>query len=161
MAAVARRPARGGFTIVEMVIALMIALIVVLAMGRLLVVNQNAWNDGRDKAQLQQNLSEVLDRMVRSVRGARTVAVVDAGEFRTYDAAGGLVHTYALVRVGDLPGVLQEDGVALTTRRCAAFTCAANGDNTSLTLAVTLLDDADNEVSRTTRVTIRNRTIEF
>lgn len=156
---VRRRPA--GFTMIELMIALAIAFIVVLAIGKLMVVNQTSFGQGRDKAVLQQNATEVLDRIARSVRGARTLDLVGPDEFRTYDAAGSLAHTYRRIQEGDLPGILQQDGQPLTSQECAVFACSMNNDETTLTVDLELRDAVGNSVARTTRITVRNRTLEF
>jgi type II secretory pathway component PulJ len=152
---------REGFTMMELMIALLIAFIVVLAIGKLMVVNQTSFGQGREKAQLQQNATEVLDRIARSVRGARTLDLVGPDEFRTYDAAGSLAHTYRRIQEGGLPGILQQDGRPLTSQECTIFACSMNDDETMLTLDLELRDAVGNIVNRTTRITVRNRTLEF
>jgi hypothetical protein len=144
----------------EMVIAVFVALIVVLALGRLILANQRAWEWGRDKAELQQNVTEGLEWMARSVRAARTVEITGTDEFRTYDENGSLVHTFQLANVGSQTRLLQ-DGSDLVDRRCTLFQITANSDTTSLTLEVELEDNAGNRVAGQTRVTIRNRTFTF
>lgn len=151
---------RSGYTIVELVVALGISLIVVLALGRVMLVNQSSFRQGRDKVLLQQNASEALERMAHSIRAARELQLVSATEFRTYDASGALVHTYRrqLTAAGQR---LLEDGQELSSQHCAALSCAANGDTTSLTISL-LLENGDGEqVARQSRITLRNRTIAF
>lgn len=151
---------RSGYTIIELVVALGISLIVVLALGRIMLVNQASFRQGRDKVLLQQNASEALERMAHSIRSARDLQVVSATEFRTYDAAGALAHTYK--RLSTAAGQrLQEDGRDLSSQACAAFSCTANADTTSLTLSLQFQNEDGEQVARQTRVTLRNRTIAF
>jgi len=84
-----------GVALVEFVIAGFIGLVVVLALGRIVLMNGRAWSWGRDKAELQANATEALEGMARSVREARRVVVDSPTQFRTYDSQGNLVHTYS------------------------------------------------------------------
>jgi type II secretory pathway pseudopilin PulG len=151
---------RGGYTIIELIIATAVAFIVVLALGRIIVANQRSWEWGRDKIVLQQNATEALEWMARSIRAARTIALIDSTGFRTYDEGNGLVHTYRTVgSAGRLR--LQEDGRDLVDRRCTAFSVRANHDTTTLSLWLELEDVAGNRVAGMTRTALRNRTFEF
>lgn len=145
-----------GVTIVEFLIAIFVALIVVLAMGRIITTNIRSWNQGRDKAVLQQNVTEALEWMARSIRGARTVEVASSTEFSTYDENGTLVHTYMLS--GDR---LHEDGSDLVDRKCTRFNVIPDADTTSLVLEMELEDEAGMLVAARTRAAVRNRTFEF
>jgi prepilin-type N-terminal cleavage/methylation domain-containing protein len=160
MVALERRGTDRGYTMIELIIASVIALIVVLAMGKLILVNQSSWEGGRDKAVLQANVTESLEWMARSIRAARTAQVVDVDEFRTYDESGNLAHTYRLVVAGG-GNRLQEDGQDLINRNCTQFVVAANADTTSLTLTLELEDKAGDRVAGMSRTTLRNRTLEF
>lgn len=153
-------PRRAGFTIVELMVSLLISLVVVLALGRIMLVNQASWRQGRDKVTLQQNATEALERMAHSIRAARDLRVVSATQFQTYDASGALEHTYRRYQTNT--GLrLQEDGRNLSDQACATFACAANADTTSLTISLQLQNEDGELVTRQTRVTLRNRTIAF
>jgi prepilin-type N-terminal cleavage/methylation domain-containing protein len=151
---------RRGYTLIELMIAVVLGLVVVLALGRLILTNQRSWEQGRDKTVLQQNVTESLEWMARSIRAAHTLTVVGTNEFRTYNEADSLVHTYQLGSVSGEPRLLQ-DGVPLTDRPCTRFSCEANPDTTSLTITLELEDHGGNLVAAMTRSTIRNRTFEF
>ena len=155
-----RRRGRTGFTMIEMVVALFISLIVVAALGKVMLVNSRSWKLGNEKVLLQTNVSDAVDRMSRSIRSARRLQVISATEFRTYDTAGALKHTYRRYQTaGGLR--LQEDGLDLTPQACNSFACTANADTTSLTISLQL-QNADGElVARQTRITVRNRTMSF
>lgn len=150
---------REGYTILEMTIGLFLSLVVVLAMGRIIVSGQRAWGWGRDKAVLQANVTEALEWMSRSVRGARFVLVYQGGrEFRTFDEDSVLVHTFVWT-----PGTgrLQQDGSDLTPRRCTAFLAKAAPESTGLALYLRLRDISGNAVADTTRAAVRNRFMQF
>jgi hypothetical protein len=143
-----------GYTLIEFLIGVFLALIVVLALGRIVLTNQRSWEWGRDKVTLQANTTEALDWMSRSVRAARRLEITSATQFKTYDETGALVHTYQLSS-----GKLQQDGADLVARPCTAFTVA--GDTTSVTMTLELQDKSGNKVRATTRASVRNRFFEF
>ncbi len=153
-------PSNRGYTLVELSLALFLGLLVVLALGRLILQNQRSWEWGRDKAVLQQNTTEALEWMARSVRAARSLAVVDTSEFRTYDEIGALVHTYRRHITGGVPR-LQEDGSDLVDRVCTRFRVDTHADTTSLSIILELQDDAGDRVAARTRATVRNKSFEF
>ena len=138
----------------------MIALVVVLALGRIMLANQRSWDSGRDKAELQANTTETLEWMARSIRAARFLTVVAGDEFWTHDESGTLTHVYRLDTDGAEPR-LQEDGRDLSTRRCTQFVVTADDDTTSLTLRLELEDDDGDRVFGMTRVAVRNRSLAF
>ena len=151
---------RAGFTVLEAVIATFVALVVVFALGRLILVNERSWEWGRDKTVLQQNTTEALEWMARSIRVARRIVVASDSEFSTFNEHGVLVHTYERAIVGSA-GRLYEDGADLVDRNCTRFRIVPDEDTTSVTLDLELEDNAGNRVAATTRATLRNRTFEF
>ncbi len=156
----APRRAHRGYTLVELTVALVIGLFVVLVLGRIVLSSQSSWRSGHDKAVLQQNTTEALEWMARSIRAARTIAVVDSTEFSTYDETGALVHTYRAALVGGQYR-LQEDGINLVDRVCTRFRCDADDDTTSLTITVEFEDSYGFRVGGKTRAAIRNQSFEF
>jgi type II secretory pathway component PulJ len=150
----------GGFTIIELMIACFLSLVVVLAMGRIIQQNVISWQQGRDKAVLQQNVTEALEWMSRWVRSSRSITVVSASELRCYDETGALTHTFRRTVVGG-EGRLQQDGADLVDRVCPSFTVTPDTDTTRLTLALQLQDPAGNLVAATTRAAVRNRFFEY
>lgn len=155
-----RRSNNRGFTTIELLIASIVALVVVFAMGYLILQNQRSWRWGRDKTVLQQNTTEALEKMARSVRAARRLAVVSGSKFSTYNENGALVHSYERAVVGG-EGRLLEDAADLVDRRCTSFEVTTDEDTTSVTLVLELEDDAGNRVAVTTRATVRNLSYEF
>lgn len=159
-----RGDGRSGFTLIEMMIGLSLALIVVFALGRIVLANQRAWEWGRDKTVLQANVTEALEWMSRSVHAARTLDVAAHSgvndELRTYDETGALVHTYRRVVVSGV-GRLQQDGADLVDRPCTRFIVTPNVDTTSVTLDLELKSKTNALVAATTRATVRNRFFTF
>jgi len=157
---VTRRGPTGGFTIVELVIASFLALVVVLALGTVAVTSNRSWDRHLKKATLQANTTEALEWMARAVRGARTIAVVDTSQVRTYDASGTLTHTYQRVVLGD-GGHLRQDGTDLVEQKCTRFRVTPDDDTTSVTLLLELEDRSESRMKAETRVAVRNRTFTF
>ncbi len=150
----------GGFTMIELTVAILLSLFVVLALGKIILASQRSWEWGRDKAVLQQNDTEVLEWMSRSVRAARTLRVVSSSELRTYDEGNNLAHTFKLATVSGVPK-LQQDGIDMTPRKCTQFVVTPDPDTTSVQLTVELEDKAGNRVAAMTRPAIRNRFFEY
>ena len=155
------RTPNSGYTLVEMVIALSIAFIVVLVIGKMMLTNQSMWKAGNDKVQLQRNLSEVLVRLENSVRNSRSLELVDDGEFRTRDESGAWSHSYRRRRVVGGGYRLQEDGDNLSNWNCIRFECSTNDDTTCLTFVLELENEAGNRITAMTRAAIRNNTLAF
>ena len=159
-----RRAGSRGYTTVELMVAIFLAFIVVLALGRIILANQRSWEWGRDKAVLQANLTEALEGVSRSVHAARTLEVILHGgvpsEVRTYDETGALVHTFMTATVGTEVR-LQRDGTDLVARKCTYFRAIPDNDTTSVTLVLELEDKAGSRVRATTRAAIRNRFFQY
>ncbi len=144
-----------GFTLAELMVAIFISLIVVLGLGRLILANQKALSWNREKATLQQSVTETLEWMSRSVREAYSLEVLNDAEFKTYDSAGLLNHRYRLDSSTD-PPVMKEDSRQLSAWHCSGFQVACNTDTTSLTLNLEYSDTMGNSVGAMTRITKRN-----
>jgi hypothetical protein len=151
---------RSGLTIVELTVALFLGLLVVLALGRIILASQSSWRQGRDKAVLQQNVTETLEGLARSIRAARQVVVTSSEQFATYDETGALVHAYAITGSG-ASRRLQQDGVDYVDRQCLQFSVTPNTDTTSLTILLELVNPDDVRVAAETRVVPRNVSYTF
>jgi hypothetical protein len=146
--------------LIELSVAVFLALIVVLALGKIFTMNQRAWEWGRQKVVLQQNGTEAVEWIARSVRAARTLEVVSPSELKTYDENGAIVHTFRRELVSGSYR-LQQDGSDLVERPCTAFLVTPDPESTSVSLEVELEDGAGNRVRVMTRATLRNRSYEF
>lgn len=155
-----KRPrGRRGFTMVELMIGGFLALIVLLAMGRLVLANQRSWEWGRDKLLLQQNITEALEAMARAVRAADSLAVTNASDFSTFDD-GALVHRFARATIDGVDR-LQQDDVDLVDRRCVSFLVTPNVDTTNVVLQLELEDEHGSRMVLMTVATPRNRSFVF
>ncbi len=151
---------RRGLTIIEFTVASMISVIVVLALGRIVLASKRGFDWNVDKTVLQQNASESLEHMARTVRASKRLVVSSTSAFSTYDETGALTHTF-LRTVANGTGTLLQDGAALTPRACTAFTVTPDDDTTSVSLQLQLADNSGNSVALATRAAVRNRHFEF
>ena len=151
---------RQGLTLIEFVVAGSIALLVVIVLGRIVLSNKTAFDWNVDKTLLQQNATEAVEKMARSVRAARTLAVTSSSAFSTYDETGALAHTYMRSLVSG-EWRIREDGHDLVERACTRFAVVPDEDTTSVKMTLELEDGSGNRVEVGTQVTMRNRHYEF
>jgi hypothetical protein len=149
-----------GFTLVETVIGLFLSLIVVLALGGVMLLNQRAYGWGRDKIFLQQNVSESLERLAQLVRMSARLRAVSPVELWTYDESGVQTHTVRRAVVAG-EGRLQVDGSDIVDRSCTLLDVQPNGDTTAVTITLELGDDSGNLVQFRTQSALRSRDFEF
>ncbi len=152
--------ARRGLTMIELMVACLIAVIVVLALGRIVLANKRGFDWNMDKTVLQQNVTEALESMARSVRASRSIVVTSPAAFSTYDETGALTHTFVRT-VQDGRGTLLRDGAPLTARVCPTFTVTPDDDTTSVLMQLELADNSGNNVALVTRAAVRSRHFEF
>jgi prepilin-type N-terminal cleavage/methylation domain-containing protein len=74
-----------GFTLVELLVAVVIGSILVLTVGLILVSAQTHWAEGSKKLALQRDASIAMYRMERAIRGGDQ-AVNDSGALKIIDA---------------------------------------------------------------------------
>jgi hypothetical protein len=137
-------------------IAAFVAIIVVLALGKIILTSMESWEWGRDKAVLQQDVTFALEDMARSVRAAHFINMPSDSTFQTFDEESLLVHTYS--KDSDR---VQVDGVDLVDRDCTRFIVTPDSDTTSLTIDLELEDKVGSLVRAQTRAAVRNRHLEF
>ena len=81
-----------GFMLIEVVIAMSISLIVILAVGVVLVANHTRWNNSWAKVNLQQYASYVMLTLSHTIKKAASTTVEDNGrQIKVYDADGNWV----------------------------------------------------------------------
>jgi hypothetical protein len=150
--------ARGGYTLVELMIASFLSVLVVLALGWLILTNQRSWERGRDKVELQANTTEALEWMARQIRPAHSLAVPDSNQFVAYDRAGTEIARFQrVVQAGQ--GRLRDalGGNDVVARDCTRFHVRPDADTTSVVLTLELRDRAGNRVGAAARAAVRNR----
>lgn len=144
-----------GVTLTELMISIFISLIVVMALGRLVMLNSESFTSSSDRTDLQQSTSFVLERMAKAVRQAHGLQVNNSRSFNTLDAGGGLAAAFQRASSSGTPRI-QMNGMDLAGYECTFFNVIADADTTSLILEIELTGD-DGVSNRTlTRVAQRN-----
>ncbi len=128
-----------GVTIMELMMALTASFIVVMGLGKLVMLNQQAFQSSRGKSDIQINSSLILDQMSRSVRESQRIVVTSSTEFATYDSDGNVMDSFQWTGAGGQR--IQRDGVDMTTNDCSFFRVSADADTISLTLEFELVDN--------------------
>jgi len=155
----ARDGRAGGYTMIELLVACFLALIVVLALGRIILANQRAWGWGRDKAILQANVTEAVETMGRAVRAADSLVFVSATEFHTY-FDGSVAQRFKLATVNG-EGRLQQNGANVVDRRCTLFSVTGDPEARSATVNLEFEDKSGNRISARSRAAVRAKSFKF
>ncbi|MDD5328029.1 MAG: type II secretion system protein [Phycisphaerae bacterium] len=84
------RKSQKGFTLLELMIAMMVSAIVILAVGVVLFTGQGFWNEAWKKVNLQRDASYVMLRMSNSIKSATSAQTESAGSaLRIFGGSGG------------------------------------------------------------------------
>ena len=147
-----RRRSTSGFTLVELMVALMLTALVAVIVGVIYLTNQRSWKQGQEKLILQQEVTRCVEQIARDVRASRWVQYAGPTDLRTYDATGSETHHYYLS--GDK---LYQDAGPLVDLKCTQLTFGINSDTTIVSVVVELEDAAENKVKVETDAALRNR----
>ncbi len=149
-----------GITMMELMVALLASAIVIIALGKVVIVNQQATTRSRDRAEMQGHTTVVMSRISRAVRGANRIERTGPNAFRLYDLTGGVTHTYRLVNGSDGPR-LQQNSTDMADLDCTRFDVTINADTTSVTVDLEFSSADSVKYSELNTVSIRNRTLEY
>jgi Tfp pilus assembly protein PilW len=129
----------GGFTLMELMIAGVVAAIVLLALITMYITSMQAWDRAGARLALQRNASMALDQVMFDVRHGSRVEVGGGGTsltiIRTTAAGDSTIASYQLV--GDQ--LRNQYGVALVDRVTSLTFATPNGFK--LEAAMSLVDD--------------------
>ena len=131
-----------GFTLIELMVGVTLALVVALAAGAIYLTNQKAWKQGETKLRLQEHTSFCAEAIARDIRASRWVDY-DGSTLTCYDHQGAAIRTYA--RNGGTMEILQ-DGASLSDFDCTELLFAFNGDSSAVNVSVELEDAFENRV---------------
>jgi type II secretory pathway pseudopilin PulG len=117
---------QSGLTMIELLVALSLAVIVVIAVGSVYLTNQRSFRQGREKLLTQQNLSWCMEEVARDLRRAWRADRVNAQKIVLYDTDGLVFATWELGSEGGQDRLLR-NGTAQAPEQCTAlaFTVAA------------------------------------
>jgi len=115
-----KRKVQKGFTLIELIIAMLIGAIVVVVAGMILFFSQKNWNNAWQRVKLQRDASYAVLRMSRSVKAGASAQVEGSGEcLRIYTGgnwtrfyvAPGLEKLALKSEVGGNSETILDDGV--------------------------------------------------
>jgi prepilin-type N-terminal cleavage/methylation domain-containing protein len=155
-----RLPARKGFTLIELSIAMSVSFVIVMALGKTMTSTAEALRSMHSQVTLQQEMGLALHRLSLAVRSADGLVVIDDETFAVTDAGGNVTRTFALGETGGVPR-LQADGSDLNEFACAEFVCEANDDTTAVTLTLEFTDGLGNRSTGLTVAAVRNANLGF
>jgi prepilin-type N-terminal cleavage/methylation domain-containing protein len=147
---------RGGFTFVELVIAVFLGGIVMMAGGVIYLVNSRSFREGREKAILQQNAAWCLEAIARDARGAARATFPSGSRIVLYDEDGVKIAEWRREVLGD-QARLKREAQYMAPQTCSALTFApGNADTSTVTITLEMEDAAQNRVQLSSQVALRN-----
>ncbi len=150
-----RRSGQRGNTLVEMLMALVLVAFVALTAMFVYLVNQRAFQTGKEKLVLQQNASWCLESLNRDIREAWRVDVVGSDRLVLYDVSGSITNTW---EAGTVDGVvrLKRNSLAMAPEECTLLLFDANADTSAVGVEMEFMDAAENRVRLAGRTALRN-----
>lgn len=150
------RRRQAGLTMIELLVALSLVIVVVLAAGFVYMTNQRSFRQGREKLLVQQNLSWCVEEVSRDLRRAWRVDHVDAQKIVLYDVDGLAFATWELGSEGG-QGRLLRNGTAQAPEQCTRLVFSVETPDTSaIGIDLELADASDNRVRLGDVVHLRN-----
>jgi hypothetical protein len=141
---------------IELLVALSLVIVVVVAAGFLYVTNQRSFRQGREKLLVQQNVSWCVEEVARDLRRAWRVDHVDAQKIVLYDVVGVAFATWELGSEGGQDRLLR-NGTAQAPEQCTRLTFSVEAPDTSaIGVDLELADASDNRVALGDLVHLRN-----
>ncbi len=156
MNAALRARRQAGYTMAELVIALLLTLLVALAAGTIVLTNQRSFRQGQGKLTMQQEAARAVEQMARDVRRARWMDSPSPDQLVLLASDGTQFRIYSLGASGGVQKVLQ-DGAPLVAQECTGLSFTTNPDTTAVFIVLELRDKADNRVKMESTAAIRNR----
>ena len=150
-----RRSGQRGNTLVEMLMALVLVAFVALTAMFVYLVNQRAFQTGKEKLVLQQNASWCLENLNRDIREAWRVDLVGSDRLVLYDVSGSITNTW---EAGTVDGVvrLKRNSLAMAPEECTLLLFDANADTSAVGVEMEFMDAAENRVRLAGRTALRN-----
>lgn len=150
-----RRSGQRGNTLVEMLMALVLVAFVALTAMFVYLVNQRAFQTGKEKLVLQQNASWCLENLNRDIREAWRVDVVGSDRLVLYDVSGSITTTW---EAGAVDGVvrLKRNSLAMAPEECTVLLFDANADTSAVGVEMEFMNAAENRVRLAGRTALRN-----
>jgi prepilin-type N-terminal cleavage/methylation domain-containing protein len=146
-----------GMTMIELMVASFIAVIFMLAAGTGYLVNQKAYKANKEKLELQQTASHVMELMERKIRAAASAKLVGspADRIQLYGLDG---IEYARFRLNVTGGTakLFETNALLAKQKLILLTFTPNPDTSIVRISLNLEDVNKNKVKIEASAALRN-----
>jgi prepilin-type N-terminal cleavage/methylation domain-containing protein len=145
-----------GMTMIELMVASFIAVIFMLAAGTGYLVNQKAYKANREKLELQQTASHVMELMERNIRAAATALIANPPErIQLFDLNG---NEFARFRLNDSGGTakLFETNALLAKQKLILLSFVPNADTSIVQINLNLEDENKNKVRIQASAALRN-----
>jgi prepilin-type N-terminal cleavage/methylation domain-containing protein len=145
-----------GMTMIELMVASFIAVIFMLAAGTGYLVNQKAYKANREKLELQQTASQVMELMQKNIRAAATATIGNpADRIQLFDLSGNEFARFRLNISGGTAKLFETDAL-LAQQKLILLSFVPNADTSSVTINLNLEDVNKNRVLINTTAALRN-----
>ena len=147
---------QNGMTMIELMVASFIAVIFMLAAGTGYLVNQKAYRANREKLELQQTASHVMELMERNIRAAATALIANPPDrIQLFDLNGNEFARFRL-NVSGGQAKLFETNALLAKQNLILLTFIPNADTSIVRINLNLEDENKNKVRIQASAALRN-----
>jgi prepilin-type N-terminal cleavage/methylation domain-containing protein len=158
---------RGGFTLVEMVVSLLLILLVITIVKNFFIFGVHIYHQNRDRAEVEENLRLGINRLSRELRHADVVVSYqqDGGGRLSFKNTRGDTITYRISTSGDVETAKQltrsigghgHNPVARYVKKLQVELAGAGTSTGLVTLTLVGEKDGSGEIEVSTTVRIRN-----
>jgi len=147
-----------GLTLIELMLAIFITAFLLVAMGVIYTQTAEAWREGKEKLDIQQEATFALEQIARDVRASRSVVVASPDDIRCYDSAGTETARYTLDTSGAV-NYIHRDSNPLVSVQCTLLGFALSADEGTVDISLELQDAQGNKTLVSSKTTLRNRNL--
>jgi prepilin-type N-terminal cleavage/methylation domain-containing protein len=145
-----------GMTMIELMVASFIAVIFMLAAGTGYLVNQKSYKANREKLELQQTASHVMELMEKNIRAAATAIIGSPPDrIQLYDLNGAEFARFRLNVTGGTAKLFETDAL-LAKQKLILLSFVPNADTSIVRINLNLEDENKNKVRITSSAALRN-----
>jgi len=148
-----------GMTLIEVLVASFIALVFVLAAGTGYLVNQKSFAANREKLELQQQASLVMEIMEKKIREAGRAVIPNPNRLQLYESYSTPInnyYTYFRLAASGSTTKLFEQTTVLARQQLINLQFIPNSDTTVVQIVLNLEDKNKNRVALRASAALRN-----
>jgi prepilin-type N-terminal cleavage/methylation domain-containing protein len=147
---------QNGMTMIELMVACLISLIFILAAGTGYLVNQKSYAANKEKLELQQQASHVMEIMEKNIRESGRVFIKNPPNgIVAFDVDSIQVTSFNVTTSGSV-SKLRQGGAVLVRQDLINLQFIPNFDTTVVQINLTLQDEKKNKVAIRGSATLRN-----